>query len=81
VRELDGRGWIISIGHTRRMRNCSTALAKQGASYDPLHECDGAAASPSARTDRLGLMRDDVTCDLIADGIHLDPMTLRSCKN
>ncbi|MCV4600515.1 N-acetylglucosamine-6-phosphate deacetylase, partial [Escherichia coli] len=30
-----------------------------------------------------GLLRDDVTCDVIADGVHLDPLMLRlvlKCK-
>ena len=78
VPELNRRGWVISIGHTgadlqvlhdaceagaRHMTHFMNAMA-------PLHH---RSPGPIA----WGLSRDDVTVDLIADGIHLDPFMLR----
>jgi N-acetylglucosamine-6-phosphate deacetylase len=78
VRELNRRGWIVSIGHTRAGFDLLDAAFEAGAHHmthfmnamAPLHH---RAPGPVA----WGLSRDDVTCDLIADGIHLDPHMLR----
>ncbi|HXM35622.1 MAG TPA: N-acetylglucosamine-6-phosphate deacetylase [Pyrinomonadaceae bacterium] len=78
VRELSRRGWIISIGHTRADAEVLDRACEAGARHlthfmnamAPLHQ---RAPGPIG----WGLLRDDVTCDLIADGIHLDRMTLR----
>lgn len=78
VRELRHRGWIVSIGHTRAgIETLDQALAA-GARHmthfmnamAPLHH---RAPGPVG----WGLSKDEVTCDLIADGIHLDPFVLR----
>jgi len=78
VRALSGSGWIVSIGHTRAdFATLDQALAA-GARHmthfmnamAPLHH---RAPGPVA----WGLARDEVTCDLIADGVHLNPDTLR----
>ena len=84
VRELRRRGFIVSIGHTgadiasldqafeagaRHMTHFMNAMA-------PLHH---RAPGPIG----WGLLRDDVTCDVIADGIHVEPFMLRlvlKCK-
>src|SRR5882724_4668776 len=73
VRELNDRGWIVSLGHTdasfdlldeafeaggRHMTHFMNAMA-------PMHH---RAPGPVA----WGLARDEVTCDIIADGVHLD---------
>jgi len=78
VRELTRRGWIVCLGHTladfdlldqafaagaRHMTHFMNAMA-------PLHQ---RAPGPIG----WGLSRDDVTCDFIADGIHLDRHMLR----
>ena len=78
VRELSRRGWIVSIGHTRADVELLDCACEAGARHlthfmnamPPLHQ---RAPGPVG----WGLLRDDVTCDLIADGIHLDRMTLR----
>ena len=78
VRELRRRGWIVSIGHTRADSKLLDRAFEAGAGHmthfmnamAPLHH---RAPGPVA----WGLLRDDVTCDVIADGIHLDLVTLR----
>lgn len=84
VRELKGRGWIVSIGHTRANLELLDQAAEAGARHithfmnamSPLHH---RAPGPVG----WGLMRDEVTCDFIADGVHLDTLALRlilKCK-
>lgn len=78
VRELKSRGWVISIGHTRASLDVLDRAREAGARHmthfmnamAPLHH---RAPGPIA----WGLAHDDVTCDVIADGIHLDPFMLR----
>ena len=78
VRELKARGWVISIGHTRADLQVLDDACEAGARHmthfmnamAPLHH---RAPGPIA----WGLSRDDVTFDMIADGIHLDPFMLR----
>ena len=77
VSELNRRGWIVSIGHTRAGFEVLDKALQAGARHmthfmnamAPLHHRD---PGPVA----WGLSRDDVTCDMIADGIHLDPHML-----
>lgn len=78
VQELHRRNWIISIGHTRAGFELLDQACEAGARHmthfmnamAPLHH---RAPGPIA----WGLARDKVTCDVIADGIHLDPQMLR----
>lgn len=78
VRELGRRGWIVSIGHTRADTAVLDRAFEAGARHlthfmnamPPLHH---RAPGPIG----WGMLHDEVTCDVIADGIHLDPMTLR----
>ena len=78
VRELKSRGWVISIGHTRASLEILDRALEAGARHmthfmnamAPLHH---RAPGPIA----WGLSHDDVTFDVIADGIHLDPFMLR----
>ena len=78
VRELKARGWVISIGHTRASLELLDQASDAGARHmthfmnamSPLHH---RSPGPVA----WGLSRDDVTFDIVADGIHLDPFMLR----
>ncbi len=78
VRELKRRRWVIAIGHTRASIELLDAAFAAGARHlthfmnamSPLHH---RSPGPIA----WGLSRDDVTCDVIADGVHLDPFMLR----
>jgi N-acetylglucosamine-6-phosphate deacetylase len=78
VRSLVSRGWIVSIGHTRASLDVLNGACAAGARHmthfmnamAPLHHRN---PGPVA----WGLSRDDVTCDIIADGVHLDPFMLR----
>lgn len=78
VRELKRRGWVISIGHTRADVKVLDDACDAGARHmthfmnamAPLHH---RSPGPIA----WGLSRDDVTFDVVADGIHLDPFMLR----
>jgi len=78
VRELTRRGWVVSIGHTRADLQVLEDACAAGAHHmthfmnamAPLHHRN---PGPIA----WGLSRDDVTVDLIADGVHIHPFMLR----
>ena len=78
VGELARRGWVVSIGHTRADVETLERARAAGARHmthflnamSPLHH---RAPGPVG----WGLIRDDVTVDLIADGVHSDPLMLR----
>jgi N-acetylglucosamine-6-phosphate deacetylase len=85
VTELVRRGWIVSIGHTRANIEQLDAARHAGARHmthflnamTPLHH---RAPGPIG----WGLLHDDVSIDLIADGIHCDPLMIRlvvRCKS
>jgi N-acetylglucosamine-6-phosphate deacetylase len=78
IRELRRRGWVVSIGHTRATPDTLDQAKEAGARHmthfmnamTPLHH---RAPGPVG----WGLLNDDVSLDLIADGVHLDPMMLK----
>jgi len=78
IKELRKRNWIVSIGHTRASANVLDQALTAGAGHmthfmnamTPLHHRDIGAVG-------WGLTHDDVTCDLIADGIHIDRSILK----
>jgi N-acetylglucosamine-6-phosphate deacetylase len=78
VKELRRRGWIVSIGHTRASVDVLDQALQAGAQHmthfmnamTPLHH---RAPGPVG----WGLIHDEVTCDMIADGVHLDPSILK----
>lgn len=78
IRELTRRGWVVSIGHTRASLELLDQALAAGARHmthfmnamSPLHHRN---PGPIA----WGLSHDDVTFDMIADGIHLDPFMLK----
>ena len=73
VRELTHRNWVVSLGHTRADFEILDEAFSAGARHmthfmnamTPLHH---RAPGPVG----WGLSRDEVTCDFIGDGIHLD---------
>jgi N-acetylglucosamine-6-phosphate deacetylase len=77
VRELVRDRWVVSIGHTRAPLDILDSACDAGARHmthfmnamAPLHH-----RSPGPIG--WGLVRDDVTCDIIADGVHTDPLIL-----
>lgn len=78
VRELKSRGWVISIGHTRADLKVLDQACDAGARHmthfmNAMPSLHHRAPGPVA----WGLSREDVTFDMIADGIHLDPFMLR----
>jgi N-acetylglucosamine-6-phosphate deacetylase len=78
IKELSSRGWVVSIGHTRAAVETLDEAFAGGANHmthfmnamPPLHH---RSLGPVG----WGLSRDDISCDVIADGIHLDPLMLR----
>ncbi|HEY6045485.1 MAG TPA: N-acetylglucosamine-6-phosphate deacetylase, partial [Pyrinomonadaceae bacterium] len=78
VSELHRRAWIISLGHTRAAPEILDRARAAGARHmthfmnamSPLHH---RAPGPIG----WGLLNDDVTVDLIADGVHIDPLMLK----
>src|SRR6266849_5419076 len=78
IKELCKRGWIISIGHTRASLEVLDQALQAGANHlthfmnamPPLHQ---RAPGPVG----WGLHHDNVTCDVIADGVHIDPLMLK----
>jgi N-acetylglucosamine-6-phosphate deacetylase len=78
VHELKRRGWIVSIGHTRADFAALDQALAAGARHmthfmnamAPFHQ---RAPGPVG----WGLLRDEVTCDVIADRVHLDQQTLK----
>lgn len=78
IRELRSRGWIVSIGHTRATPDVLDQAKDAGAQHmthfmnamSPLHH---RAPGPVG----WGLLNEDVSLDVIADGVHLDPMMLK----
>lgn len=78
IKELRRRSWIVSIGHTRAAVDILDRALAAGARHmthfmnamPPLHH---RAPGPVG----WGLIHDDVTCDLIADGVHLDRGVLK----
>jgi len=78
VKELKKRGWVISIGHTRAGVETLDQAFAAGAS----HMTHFMNAMPQIHHRKpgpvgWGLARDGVTFDVIADGVHLDPLILR----
>lgn len=78
VRALARRGWIISIGHTRAGVEVLDLAFEAGARHmthfmnamSPLHHREPGPIG-------WGLMNDRVSCDVIADRVHVAPLMLK----
>ncbi|HEV2864714.1 MAG TPA: N-acetylglucosamine-6-phosphate deacetylase [Pyrinomonadaceae bacterium] len=78
IRELVRRGWVVSIGHTRAPVELLEGAREAGARHmthflNAMPQLHHREPGPVG----WGLLRDDVTVDLIADGVHSDPLMLR----
>jgi N-acetylglucosamine-6-phosphate deacetylase len=78
IKELIKGGWIVSLGHTRAGVHVLDDACAAGARHmthfmnamSPLHH---RAPGPIG----WGLLKDEVSCDVIADGVHVDPLMLK----
>ncbi len=78
IKELMRRNWIVSVGHTRATADVLDQALAAGARHmthfmnamTPLHHRHVGAVG-------WGLIHDGVTCDVIADGIHIDREILK----
>lgn len=78
IKELTKRRWVSSIGHTRASAEILDQAMAAGARHmthfmnamTPLHHRNFGAVG-------WGLIHNEVSCDLIADGIHIDREILR----
>jgi N-acetylglucosamine-6-phosphate deacetylase len=78
IKEMTARGWISSIGHTR----AETEVLDQAREAGARHMTHFFNAMPPLHHRRpgpvgWGLVQTSVTCDVIADGIHVDAQVLR----
>lgn len=73
VHQLKRRGWIVSMGHTRAEFDLLDKALAAGARH-MTHFMNAMAPFQQRAPGPIGwgLLRDEVTCDVIADGIHLD---------
>lgn len=78
IKELRARGFLVAIGHTRAGVGVLDEAFEAGARH-MTHFMNAMSALHHRAPGPIGwgLLRDDVTCDVIADGIHLDPLMLR----
>lgn len=77
IQELCQRGWVVSVGHTKADYQVLERAREAGAKHithfmNAMPSLHHRAPGPVG----WGLMNDDVTLDLIADGIHADPKVL-----
>jgi N-acetylglucosamine-6-phosphate deacetylase len=78
VKELIARGWIPSIGHTRAGTEILDKAFEAGAKH--LTHFFNAMTGLHHREIGVvgwGLIHEKVTCDIIADGIHVHPQMLK----
>jgi N-acetylglucosamine-6-phosphate deacetylase len=78
IRDLCERGWVVAIGHTKAVIDVLEQAREAGAR----HITHFLNAMPSLHHRSPGpvgwaLMRDDISVDIIADGIHVDPFVLQ----
>jgi N-acetylglucosamine-6-phosphate deacetylase len=73
VHQLKRQGWVVSIGHTRaEFELLDKAFAAGARHMTHFMNAMGPFQQRAPGPIGWGLLRDEVTCDLIADGIHLD---------
>ena len=77
IRELVARGWVASVGHTRATLDTLEAALGAGARHmthflNAMPQLHHREPGPVG----WGLLKDDVSVDLIADGVHSHPLML-----
>ncbi|HEY0431856.1 MAG TPA: N-acetylglucosamine-6-phosphate deacetylase, partial [Pyrinomonadaceae bacterium] len=78
VRELCNRGWVVSLGHTRAdFETLDDAFAAGARHLTHFMNAMPLLHHRSPGPVGWGLSREGVTCDVIADGVHLDPRMLQ----
>jgi N-acetylglucosamine-6-phosphate deacetylase len=78
IREIKRRGWVASLGHTRAPAETLDRAFEAGAHHmthffnamPPLHHRQPGPVG-------WGLAHGEVTCDVVADAIHVAPLVLR----
>jgi N-acetylglucosamine-6-phosphate deacetylase len=78
VAELVRRGWVVSLGHTRADVETLEKARAAGARHmthfmNAMPQLHHRAPGPVG----WGLAHDEVSVDVIADGVHCDPLVLR----
>lgn len=78
VRELMRRGWVVSLGHTRAPVEILDQALAAGARhmthfFNAMPRLHQRAPGPVG----WGLAHPEVSCDVIADGAHVDPLVLK----
>ena len=78
IAALVSQGWVASIGHTRAEVEVLDCAFEAGARHmthfmNAMAPFNHRAPGPVG----WGLGRQDASCDIIADGVHLDPFVLR----
>ena len=74
IRDLVERGWIVSIGHTAAGPDVlDKALEADTRLITDFGNAMGGVHHRSVGAVGWGLTNDDVTFDIIADGVHVDP--------
>ena len=78
IAELTRQEWIVSIGHTRATAEVLEQARSAGARH-MTHFMNAMAPLRHRAPGPIdwGLLNDGVTCDVIADGIHLDAAILK----
>ncbi len=78
TKELKKQGWVASIGHTK----ADFETLEKACEYGAKHITHFYNAMTGLHHREIGVVgwafgRDDVTCDIIADGIHVHPKMLK----
>jgi N-acetylglucosamine-6-phosphate deacetylase len=78
IAELASRGVVVSLGHSEASYGAARAAARAGA-CSVTHLFNAMPALHHRRPGLLGaaLDGDDLQCELICDGVHVDPVAMR----
>lgn len=83
IKELKRRNWIVSIGHTKADVETLENAYEAGATH-VTHLFNAMTGIHHRNIGVAGwaLLKDDISCEIIADGVHVAPPLLKfACKN